>query len=366
MNLTITRENLTKGVSAVSTVIPAKTSLPVLQNVLLEPRDGELWFTATDLDLTIRTKVPAETKEGGAITAPGKKLQELARELPEHPVALSATGDQLEVACGRSRFKLNGLPSEEFPGLPEVDFEEAWEVTTKELIELVQQTAFAVSTEESRPILNGILWELKGDRMVMVATNGHRLARMAVASASPTEANEALIVPPIALYQVEKLFGDSGELSVARSGNHLGFRAPEAELYTRLIEGKYPNYEQVIPKDNDKLATIDRQPLMEAVRRMAVVAAEPPHRTKLIFEPNQLRLGVTTSDLGEGTDEVGMEYEGDPQEIGFNAKYLQEVVGAMPRGEVRFSFKTSERAAVIQPADDSVDYLCLIMPLRIE
>ena len=173
MNFTITRENLVKGLSAVSASIPAKTSLPVLSNVLLEADDGELWLTGTDLDLTVRIKVPAEVKESGTITAPGKKLQELARELPEHPVTISATGHQLEVQCGWSHFKLNGLPKEEFPSLPEVEFEDAWQITGKALAELVRRTTFAVSTEESRPILNGVLWELKRENMVMVATNGH-------------------------------------------------------------------------------------------------------------------------------------------------------------------------------------------------
>ena len=366
MNLTITRENLAKGLSDVGTVIPTKTSLPVLSNVLLEPGDGELWITGTDLDVTIRRKVPADTKESTPITAPGKKLQELARELPEHPVTLSTSGDQLEVVCGRSRFKLNGLPSDEFPTLPEVDFEKPWQIKGEALIELVQRTAFAVSTEESRPILNGMLWELKGEQMVMVATNGHRVARMAGACDPPMEATESLIVPPVALHQVERLFGESEDLMVARSGNHLGLKSQEAEVYTRLIEGKYPNYEQVIPKDNDKVATIDQETLTAAVRRMAVVAAEAPHRTKLLFDPDELSLGVTTPDLGEAADGVGAEYDSAALEIGFNAKYLLEVVRNMPQGEVRFSFKSSERAAVIQPADDSVDYLCLIMPLRIE
>ncbi len=366
MNFTITRENLVKGLSAVSASIPAKTSLPVLSNVLLEADDGELWLTGTDLDLTVRIKVPAEVKESGTITAPGKKLQELARELPEHPVTISATGHQLEVQCGWSHFKLNGLPKEEFPSLPEVEFEDAWQITGKALAELVRRTTFAVSTEESRPILNGVLWELKRENMVMVATNGHRLARVSVVADPPTEASESLIVSPAALQQAQGLFGESSELAVAKSGNHLGFRSEDAEVYTRLIEGKYPNYEQVIPKDNDKVATIDQQMMVAAVRRMAVVASDPPHRTRLAFEPNRLRLDVTTPDLGEAADEVEMDYDNAAEQIGFNANYLLEVVGNMPKGEVRFSFKTAERATVIEPADKSVDYLCLIMPLRLE
>ena len=278
-------------------------------------------------------------------------------------------GDQLELRCGRSAFKLNGLPSDEFPSLPSVNFEEGWSVTGKELQRLIHHTSFAVSTEESRPILNGVLWELRDGLMRMVATNGHRLARMAVPAGASSATSADFIVPPAALQQVQRLFKTDDELDVARDGNHLGFRAAGTEVYTRLIEGSYPNYEQVIPKDNDRFAIVEKRSLESAVRRMAVVASDQTHRIRLHFEKDRVHLSVLTPDLGEGQDELELQFDGPELEIGFNANYLLEVLRYMPTEEVKITLKAPERAATIEPVspegDDPIDYLCLVMPLRL-
>jgi DNA polymerase-3 subunit beta len=186
----------------------------------------------------------------------------------------------------------------------------------------------------------------------------------------PAESNGApsvdFIVPPNALQQVQRLFKDDDTLEVARSGNHLGFRAESTEVYTRLIEGTYPNYDQVIPRDNDKVATIAKKALESAVRRMAVVASDQTHRIRLKFESGRVHLNVLTPDLGEGHDELEVGYEGEELEIGFNANYLLEVLRYMPTDDVDVAFKAPERAATIVPAgEDEIDYLCLVMPLRL-
>jgi DNA polymerase-3 subunit beta len=231
---------------------------------------------------------------------------------------------------------------------------------------LIHHTSFAVSSEESRPILNGVLWELRDGEMKMVATNGHRLARMGLKVASTGTPSADFIVPPAALSQVQRLFKDEDDIEVARSDNHLGFRASSTEVYTRLIEGTYPNYEQVIPRDNDKSATIDKKSFESAVRRMAVVASDQTHRIRLKFEPGRVHLNVLTPDLGEGHDELEVGYDGSELEIGFNANYLLEVLRYMPSDEVNLAFKAPERAATLEPVGDDVpDYLCLVMPLRL-
>lgn len=365
MKLTITRQNLHQGLAAVAASIPTRTTLPVLSNVLLETEDDALWISGTDLDVSIRIRVPAKIVEGGAITIPGKKLQELTRELPEEPVDFRVRGHQVEIDCGYSRIKLNGLPSEEFPNLPAIEFEEGWEIPEKSLLQLINATSFAVSTEESRPILNGVLWELDDSLMSMVATNGHRLARMSVKVNGTGGGRADLIVPPVALAQVARLFDGNGDLTVARGGNHLGFRADDKEVYTRLIDGKYPNYEQVIPKDNDKTARVDRGRMEAAVRRIAVVASAATRRVKMSFESERVHLDAMTPDLGEAHDEVELDYQGEGLEIGFNANYLLEVLRNMPADEIKMAFKTAERATTIEPADSDLDYLCLIMPLRL-
>jgi DNA polymerase-3 subunit beta len=225
MNFTITRQNLHTGLAAVSASIPSKTTLPVLSNILLEAREDGVWMSGTDLDVAVRVKALAEVKEAGSLTAPGKKLQEIARELPDEPVEVKTQGDQIELSCGRSNFKLNGLPAEEFPTLAEVDFETGLAVSGKDLQALIHHTSFAVSTEESRPILNGVLWELRDGEMKMVATNGHRLARMGVKVEATGTASADFIVPPAALSQVQRLFKDDehetdrGHLSQLRAGH---------------------------------------------------------------------------------------------------------------------------------------------------
>jgi len=366
MNFTITRQNLHAGLAAVSASIPSKTTLPVLSNILFEAGQDGVWMSGTDLDVAVRVKVLADVKSQGTLTAPGKKLQEIARELPDEPVEVTTRGDQIELKCGRSRFKLNGLPADEFPTLAEVDFSQGLTVSGKDVHSLIQHTSFAVSTEESRPILNGVLWELRDGEMKMVATNGHRLARMGVKVPSSGTAPADFIVPPAALGQVQRLFRDGDEIQVARSENHLGFKATTTEVYTRLIEGTYPNYEQVIPRDNDKLATIDKKALESAVRRMAVVASDQTHRIRLKFEPNRVHLNVLTPDLGEGHDELEISYDGEELEIGFNANYLLEVLRYMPSEEVKVAFKAPERAATLEPVGaEAPDYLCLVMPLRL-
>ena len=369
MRFTITRQNLHSALAAVSASIPSKTTLPVLSHTLLETDDDGVWMSGTDLDVTVRVRVPAEVGEAGSLTAPGRKLQEITRELPDHPVEVTTHGDQIELRCGRSHFKLNGLSAEEFPSLPSVGFDEGWTVKGEQLQQLIQHTSFAVSTEESRPILNGVLWELRSGKMRMVATNGHRLARRAIPVDSSTTVTTDLIVPPAALQQVQRLFRDEDELVVAKSGNHLGFRAEGTEIYTRLIEGSYPNYEQVIPKDNDRHAVVDRRAFESAVRRMAVIASDQTHRIRLVFGDSSVCLNVLTPDLGEGYDELEVVYEGDSLEIGFNANYLLEVLRYMPTDEIKMTFKAPERAATLEPVTDEeaepIDYLCLVMPLRL-
>lgn len=366
MKFTITRKNLHTALAAVTASIPSKTTLPVLSNILFEAKEDGVWMSGTDLDVAVRVKALADVTEPGMLTAPGKKLQEITRELPDEPVEVTTRGDQIELKCGRSHFKLNGLPADEFPTLAKVDFSQGLTVTGKDLNGLIHHTSFAVSTEESRPILNGVLWELRDGEMKMVATNGHRLARMGVKVEPTGTPSVDFIVPPAALAQVQRLFKDADTLEVAKSGNHLGFRADTTEVYTRLIEGTYPNYDQVIPRDNDKVAIVDKNALESAVRRMAVVASDQTHRIRLKFETGRLHLSVLTPDLGEGHDELEIAYEGEEVEIGFNANYLLEVLRYMPSDEVKVAFKAPEQAATIEPVgDDAADYLCLVMPLRL-
>ncbi|MDQ3556926.1 MAG: DNA polymerase III subunit beta [Gemmatimonadota bacterium] len=367
MKFTITREKLQEGLAAVAGSIPTRTTLPVLANLLVEAEEGGVRFSGTDLDTAVSVRVPAEVDTPGAITAPAKKLQEIARELPGS-VEISTQSDAISITSGRSRFRLNGLPRDEFPAFPGVDFDSGWSLAGSELQQLISHVSFAASTEETRPILNGVLWQLTNEGMRMVATNGHRLAKMTIPiGGAPTQEGADLIVHPKALGQVQKLLANQAQVEIARSENHLGFRGDGVEIYTRLIEGPYPNYEQVIPKDNDKQLVVDRAALLAAVRRMAIVASDQTHRIRMALGGPMLKFSVETPDLGDATEELPVEYDGDPLEIGFNAQYLLELLRYMPTDEVRMSFRAPERAAIIEPVgnEDTPDYLCLVMPLRL-
>ncbi|HEV2181889.1 MAG TPA: DNA polymerase III subunit beta [Gemmatimonadaceae bacterium] len=368
MRFTIAREKLQDGLSAVIATVPAKTTLPVLSNILLETNERGIRLSGTDLDMAVSTEVTADVESQGAITVPAKKVAEIVRELPSAPVRISAVGEQkITLECGRSRFRLLGLPRDEFPTFPVVRFSESWRIKSGELQKLIAHTAFAVSTEESRPILNGVLWELRGERMRMVATNGHRLAKIDVPVAGQNGRSEDLIIPPKALEQLRRLFPAEEDLEIARGDNHLGFRSPLTAVFTRLIEGPYPPYEQVIPRDNDRIALADKNALSQALKRMSVVASDQTHRIRMSFNAGMAKFSVQTPDLGEAQDELPVTYEGDALDIGFNASYLLEILRNMPTDEVRLTFKAPERAATVEPVgwNDPAQYMCLIMPLRL-
>lgn len=368
MKFTITRERLQEGLVAVAASVPAKTTLPVLSNILVEAQGDGLRLSGTDLDIAVSTTVAASVDEEGAITLPARKLVEIVREMPSAAIKVSSAGEQrVTIECGRSKFKLLGLPREEFPAFPSVSFEGGWKCSAQQLQKLISHVAFAASTEESRPILNGVLWELRPDRMRMVATNGHRLARMDVPVDGGAGEDADLIVPPKALEQIRRLFDADQDIEIAKTENHLGFRSATTQVFTRLIEGPYPNYEQVIPRENDKHLTADKAALTSALRRMSIVASDQTHRVRVALSSGTCKLSVQTPDLGEAQEEVTVTYDGSPIEIGFNAAYLLEVLKYLPTDEVRMTFKAPERAATCEPVgwDDPASYLTLVMPLRL-
>src|SRR5687767_11226793 len=368
MKLTITREQLQEGLVAVAASVPAKTTLPILSNILLEATKEGIRLSGTDLDISVSTTVAAQVDQEGAITLPARKLVEIVRELPSAAIRITGAGEQrVTIECGRSKFRLLGLPREEFPAFPAVKFDGGWRAPAKDLQKLIAHVAFAVSSEESRPILNGVLWELRPEKMRMVATNGHRLAKMEMGIDSADAPSSDLIVPPKALEQVRRLFPAEEELEIARGDNHIGFRSPFTAVFTRLIEGPYPNYEQVIPKDNDKVAIADKVALISALKRMSVIASDQTHRIRLSFNAGMLKFSVQTPDLGEAQDELPIKFTGDQLDIGFNASYLLEILRYIPTDEVRLTFKAPERAATIEPEGwkDPASYMCLVMPLRL-
>lgn len=369
MQFTIGQSEFLEALVAASNIVPSRTPLPIIGNVLIAAESDALEISATDLDLSVTIRVPASIETAGRVTLPARKLTDMIRALPASPVRVQGEGERITVDCETSQFRVNGLPAEDFPTFPELDFDAGIEVEAGVVDRLAAHTSFAASTEDTRPILNGVLWEIAEGRMQMVATNGHRLAQYSVEveGGGGDRSGGDIIVPPKALIQVGRIFASDDKLRVALDEKQIGFRGERGVVFSRLIEGPYPNYEQVIPRDNDKRMEADRERLMGALRRMAVVASDQTHRVRLSMDQDTLKFHVSTPDVGEGSEQMPVSYEGDEIEIGFNANYLLEVLRFVETDEVEMTFRAPERAALIRPAGEGADsYLCLVMPLRLQ
>jgi DNA polymerase-3 subunit beta len=372
MTLTITQSALKNALAAVAAAVPAKATIPVLANLLIEATEAGVTITATNLDMAVIVTVQAQGDWVGAVTVPAKKFADFVRELGDGPVVLSVAKGRLTARQGKSTMVLNTLPADEFPALPVIDGAGAWTIAGAALQGLIADTAFAAATDESRPILAGVLWQWSGDEMRMVATDGHRLARRIepVAAGSATRTAGEMIVPPKALAQVKRLMRADTDVTVSTNGSFARFVQPGIAVITRLIEGPYPNYEQVIPKGATKLMTVDRAAFERVLRQMGVVASDQTRRMKLEVAGQTARFSVQTPDLGEADAEMTVAYEGEPIAIGFNVGYLLEVLANMTSTQVVLSFSAPERAVTIVPVAETVGdamprYLALVMPLRL-
>ncbi|MFN2383077.1 MAG: DNA polymerase III subunit beta [Gemmatimonadota bacterium] len=369
MQYTIGQSEFVEALSAVANIVPARTPLPIIGNLLMTADDGALSLAATDLDLSVTLRAPASVEAPGRVTLPARKLADMIRALPASLVRVSSKGEHVTVECESSRFRVQGLPAADFPTFPVLDFSTGLTARAGDLEKLAAHTAFAASTEDTRPILNGVLWEIHDDRMQMVATNGHRLARYTLPAklGKSAKATRDVIVPPKALAQIGRIFAPDDELQISTDGKQIGFRGERGVVFSRLIDGPYPNYEQVIPKDNDKRLRADKERLVGALRRMAVMASDQTHRVRMSLAEDTLKFHVSTPDVGEGSEQMPVSYEGEPIEIGFNANYLLEVLRFVDADEVELTFKAPERAVLVRPAEeDGAAYLCLVMPLRLQ
>jgi len=251
MKFTISQEEFLRALGAVSGVVPSRTTLPILSDVLIETTEDRITLSATDLDLSVMVRAKASVKSAGAVTLPARRLSELIRELPPSPVHVESVGEKVAVECEKTKFRFFGHPKADFPTFPVLSFEKALEIPRGLFERLVHHTSYAASTEDTRPILNGVLWEVQEAQMRMVATNGHRLATFTAQRPDSGAAVSSVILSPKALTYAARVFEGEETLQVAFGENQAGIQAGGGTLYTRLIEGPYPNYQQVIPRDND-------------------------------------------------------------------------------------------------------------------
>jgi DNA polymerase-3 subunit beta len=369
MKFTITPSNIRQGFKAALDALPARTTLPSLSHVKVSADKDGILLTGTDNDIGVLVRLPADVEVQGEALMPGRKAMEIFNATPNAPISISTDGDHATIQCGRYRSRLNGLPAEEAARIPSFDFTGAGRISAALLQDMIFRTAWAASTEETRPILQGVLWKLSGSEMRMVATDGHRMADYSIPMAGDSALQGEFIVPRRAMEAIRRHFTPDEDIEVARQDNHLAFRQGGVEIFCRLIEGPYPNFERVIPKDNDKHAIADVASLGDVVKRALILASSQTHRIR--FSLNQTgRVGVDTPDLGDSGEEFPFEeYVGDPMDIGFNGQYATEVLKYIPSERVRMTFKAPERAAVFHPVEEKdrpvPAYRVLLMPLRL-
>lgn len=362
MKFTVTKAALQSAFGQAASTTPRRSTLPILSHVLIEAGDG-LTVSATGLDRAVVVRVRADIAGPGRIATPAKTLDDLAKTLGDAPVHMERDGERLVVRSGRTVARLPLSDADDFPALPTVDMAGAVEIGAAELTDLIAQSAFAVSTEESRPILNGVLVENRDGRLRHVATNGHRLA--AVYGPDAPDEWAPVIVPIGGMDLIARTVrGMAGPVKIGVGKNHLRLDTEGATVYSRLIKGPYPNYEQVIPKEFATDATVDRAALLAVIRRALVVASSQTGWVRMAWDAGSVQVSTTTPDTGDMSEALECSVEGSPIEIGFNGTYLVEILSRIATDEVVIRMSAPERAAVIVPAGDP-DALYLCMPLRL-
>jgi DNA polymerase III subunit beta len=372
MKLTIERQSLIKALGHVQSVVERRNTIPILSNVLLSAEKGAVSFSATDLDMEIVDETSAQIATPGQITAPAHTLYEIVRKLPEGAeVELKFQGDdpRLSVSAGRSRFNLPVLPAGDFPVMSSDGLSTRVSMDTEDLIRLIDKTRFAISTEETRYYLNGLyvhtVMEDGAAKLRAVATDGHRLALAEMPAPDGALGLPGVIVPRKTIQEARRLLDDAGEMvEMQVSTAKIRFEFGRAGLTSKVIDGSFPDYVRVIPRDNQKIVRIDNGLFAQAVDRVSTISAEKSRSVKLAIETGRLTLTVRNMEAGQAVEEIEIDYDGEAFEIGFNARYLLDVCGQIGGDtmELRFADPASP-TLVIDPTDAGVRYV--LMPLRV-
>lgn len=375
MKFSVAQTELLQALHLISSAVPSRTTLPVLSNILVEAGDGALQLTATDLDLSISTKATAEVKSDGSLTVPARKLFDLVKKLPKEELKLEAKDLALNVVSKTGRFKFLCIRPEEFPARPTVAPDVHVTVDAKAFERLVRRTVYAVSTDETRPALNGALFQMAEGEIRLVATDGHRLAKATLKHPAATKGalKGDVILPLKALNHLARLLPEAGDnVGVELSKTHARFVLGNTTLTTKLIEGPFPNYEQVLPKNNTKHLAVSRDALSSALDRVSVFSDSLTKQVKFSISKNRLRLVVQTPDQGEATEDLDVKYDADDLDIGYNAVYLLDILKTMDAEEVLVQLNTPVTAGLLVPAPSGESkapavesLLCLVMPLRL-
>ena len=372
MNITLERAALVKALAHVHRVVERRNTIPILSNVLIEANGGAVTFKATDLDIEITEVAPADVTQAGGATAPAHTLYEIVRKIPDGAqVSLEMTGEtsQMLLRSGRSRFNLQCLPQADFPDLSTADLTHSFSLAASDLKRLIEKTQFAISTEETRYYLNGIFIhtvEVEGRNVLRaVATDGHRLARVEIPAPAGAAGMPGVIVPRKAVAEILKLVEDAGEeVKVELSTVKARFTFGAVVLTTKLIDGTFPDYQRVIPTGNDKRLTLEKKSFQEAVDRVSTISSERGRAVKLSIADGRVTLSVNNPDSGSATEEVEVDYDAAPLDIGFNARYLLDIAQQLDSDTALFKLADAGSPTLVQDRDGA-NALYVLMPMRV-
>ncbi len=366
MKLSTSRESLLKPLQAVIGVVERRQTMPVLANVLLVVSDSELAVTATDLEVELAaTTAVDKVTASGEITVPGRKLLDICRALEDGPdVKLSLSGDRLTVQSGRSKFVLSTLPAAEFPLIEDTAMDRQFTMSQADLGRLLDRTHFSMAQQDVRYYLNGLLLETGSGRLRAVATDGHRLALSDTALDGADGGKSQVIVPRKGVVELQRLLDGDADVQIALSGNHIRVVVGNIRFTSKLIDGRFPDYDRVIPASGGNVLKADRDILRHALQRAAILSNEKYRGVRLEFMPGRIKIQANNPDQEEAEEEVEVEYDGQEMEVGFNVNYLLDALAAVESSEVEFGLVDPGSSCVVRAPGDK-DSLYVVMPMRL-
>lgn len=363
MKFSLTRSAMLEGLNMVQNAAPMRSTIRILSHVLIKAEKGKLWFTTTDMDIGVQCCIEAEVEASGSTTLPMRFFLGIIRELPEQKITISVDEEnKAKIEAGASRFIIHGMPSEDFPALSEPEDSFCYIMDQGVFREMLRKTHYAASADETRQVLNGVLLAFKEGKMTMVATDGRRLALVEQEVEFPPEEEQDVILPKKAVNELMHILGDSGELRLYAQPKQIVFEFNGVLMKSKLIEGVFPNYRQVIPAECQERVVIERESLLNALRRVSLINTEKSNATKLSFNNNELVILSATPDLGEGRETVPVKYAGKAIHLIFNPEFLIEPLRSLDDDEVILEMNDGHNPAVMKC---SVPFLYVIMPLRV-
>ena len=363
MKFSISKEALLEGLQKVQHVVSTRTTLPILSNVLLVAKNGRLTFTTTDLDVGITGSVEAKIEKEGATTLPAKRLVNIVRELPASEVEISVDAKNVaSIQSGPSFFKVIGLGQDDFPPLPDFEGAKEFRMPQQQLRDGLKKTSYAISTDETRYVLNGIYTSFRDGKLTLVATDGRRLAMVENDLDFPASHETDVIVPTKAVQELMRLLGDAGEVLIRLSDSQIAFSIGEHLLISKLIEGNYPNYRQVIPGDSTERVELPRESTFDTVRRVSLLSSDKSNSVKLVFSENHIEVTANSPDVGEAQESMDVVYQGPPMQIAFNPEFLQAPLRALDSADIYLDLIDEMSPGVIR-IDGS--FLYGILPMRV-